>query len=207
MLRFYFVRHGESIANLLHEFSNRGTKHGLTEKGIKQAIALAQRLEGVSLARIYSSPLLRATQTAAILSAELGVPWEANDGLREFDVGIFEGRSDAESWQSFENLLGAWFIGNEWERRIDGGESFMDIRDRFLIFIKDVMTQDWSPDDSLALVGHGGLFICVLPILLNNVDFQADFLRNLDNTDIVVAEARAEGLVCLSWGKTVLVKA
>ena len=40
----YFVRHGESEANLLNEISNRGLKHGLTERGRAQASALAETL-------------------------------------------------------------------------------------------------------------------------------------------------------------------
>jgi len=32
-MRLNFVRHGESQANLLEIFSNRGLKHGLTERG------------------------------------------------------------------------------------------------------------------------------------------------------------------------------
>ena len=43
----YFVRHGESEANLLHEFSNRGLKHGLTDKGRRQAAALVHKLKEV----------------------------------------------------------------------------------------------------------------------------------------------------------------
>jgi broad specificity phosphatase PhoE len=205
MMRLYFVRHGESVANLLEEFSNRGTKHGLTEKGKMQAATLAGRLKGASIARIYSSPLLRATQTAAILAEELGVPWEATDALCEFDVGVLEGRSDAASWQVFQELVEAWFSRHEWEHRIEEGESFLDIQERFLPFIEAILAQDWPVNSSLAFVGHGGLYICMLPILLKNVDHQSEFLRKLDNTEIVIAEVRDDGLVCLSWGKTVLV--
>ncbi|MBK9055673.1 MAG: histidine phosphatase family protein [Chloroflexi bacterium] len=46
-MRFYFVRHGESEANILHEMSNRGWKHGLTEKGREQAAALAYNLHSL----------------------------------------------------------------------------------------------------------------------------------------------------------------
>jgi probable phosphoglycerate mutase len=205
-MRLYFARHGQSEANLLQEFSNRGIKHGLTEKGKTQAAELAARLKGVSIARIYSSPLLRAAQTAAILSAELGVPWEATEALREFDVGVFEGRSDADSWEAFEELLDAWFNRHEWERRIEGGESFQDIQARFTPFIQDILAKDWPADCGVALVGHGGLYISMLPIVLKNVNHQSGFLRKLDNTDIVIAEAQAGGLVCLSWGKTILVE-
>ena len=36
-MRLYFARHGESEANILKEFSNRPGKHGLTDKGKRQA--------------------------------------------------------------------------------------------------------------------------------------------------------------------------
>ena len=65
-MRIYFSRHGESEANLLHEHANRGFKYGLTEAGRAQAAALAARLEDVPLARIYSSPLKRAVETARL---------------------------------------------------------------------------------------------------------------------------------------------
>jgi probable phosphoglycerate mutase len=205
MMRFYFARHGESIANLLEEFSNRGVKHGLTEKGQQQAATLAQRLKDASIVRIYSSPLLRATQTAAILAAELSVPWEAADALREFDVGIFEGRSDPESWRVFRELLAAWLYRQEWDRRIEQGESFWDIQGRFVPFIEGILKQKWPADCGVVLVGHGGTYVCMLPLLMKNLDPQADYLWALKNTDLVIGEVRQEGLVCLSWGNTVLV--
>ena len=60
---------GESEANLLHEFSNRGLRHGLTDLGREQAGLLAEALAGVSAVRLFSSPLLRAVQTAELVGA------------------------------------------------------------------------------------------------------------------------------------------
>ncbi len=96
-MRLYFVRHGESEANLLNEFSNRGLKHGLTQ----QAHALAQSLRSIPVTALFSSPLLRARQTAEILARELGVAYQMTDALREFDCGLLEGKMDAESWQRY----------------------------------------------------------------------------------------------------------
>ena len=48
-MKLYFVRHGASEANLLHEFSNRGHKHGLTTNGKAQAATLAHLLRGVGV--------------------------------------------------------------------------------------------------------------------------------------------------------------
>jgi broad specificity phosphatase PhoE len=67
-MRIYFARHGESQANLLQEISNRGIRHGLTPKGRAQADALAVGLDGQKIVQIYSSPLLRAVETSAIVA-------------------------------------------------------------------------------------------------------------------------------------------
>jgi len=90
-MRLIFVRHGEPVAILLHEFSNRGWKDPPTETGRQQAEILARRLARSGLTRIYTSPLMRAVQTAEILSQTLKVPFEINDALREYDVGDYEG--------------------------------------------------------------------------------------------------------------------
>jgi 2,3-bisphosphoglycerate-dependent phosphoglycerate mutase len=199
-MKIYFARHGESVANLLQEFSNRGVKHGLTEAGRQQASDLAQGLKCASIARIYSSPLLRAAQTAQIIARELKIPWEAADALREFDVGILEGHSDAVSWQVFGELLSAWLERGEWDRRIDQGESFINIQQRFMPFVERLLRHDRPADYNLLLVGHGGLYLCMLPLIMMNIDHRSDFLWHLKNTHLVVAELRPEGLICLSWG-------
>src|SRR4030095_7217744 len=98
-MRFYFVRHGESEANVLRVISNRGRQHGLTERGRQQARLLAQRIRGEPLSLIYGSPLLRGEQTATILAAELRLPYTVTGALCEYDCGVLEGRSDAEAWQ------------------------------------------------------------------------------------------------------------
>ena len=92
-MRIYFARHGESQANLLHEISNRGLRHGLTRKGREQAEGLARRLQGIPIATIYSSPVLRAIETSVILAHRLDVDYEVTEALREYDCGILEGRS------------------------------------------------------------------------------------------------------------------
>lgn len=86
-MKFYFVRHGESEANILHEMSNRGWKHGLTEKGREQAAALAHNLLPIKARKIFPSPLMRAVQTAEILAEALGLEMEVTDALCEFDCG------------------------------------------------------------------------------------------------------------------------
>ncbi|MFM7470408.1 MAG: histidine phosphatase family protein, partial [Nodosilinea sp.] len=99
MSKFYFVRHGESEANTLHIIANRDHGYGLTPRGQQQAQTLAAKLQPIVPAAIFTSPLCRAVETAAILSQVLGPPYQITDALREYDCGVLEGRSDPQSWQ------------------------------------------------------------------------------------------------------------
>jgi broad specificity phosphatase PhoE len=198
-MRLYFVRHGESEANVLHEISNRGLKHGLTRKGRAQTISLAQKLESTSFTKLYSSPLLRAVQTAEILSQSLEIPFETVDALREFDCGIIEGKSDPASWGLHISARKAWFLRKEWDKRIEGGESFLDISRRFLPFIDDLIRKHGRTQNNLLLIGHGGLFQCMLPLICSNIDFEHVLELPGSNTGIILAELTPNGLLCLEW--------
>ncbi len=126
-MKLYFVRHGESEANLLKEFSNSGLKHPLTAQGVAQAQGRAQSLEGLGIERVYSSPVLRARQTAQIIAGCLGAPLEITEALREWDVGVYEGTSDPEGWKLHRQVQEDWFYHNRLESKMPGGENFLEI--------------------------------------------------------------------------------
>ncbi len=203
-MRLYLVRHGESEANLLNQFSNRGYKHGLTDVGRRQALELAQRLRDTHPSRIYTSPLMRAVQTAEILSQCLGAPIKIAGALREYDCGILEGKSDEESVTLFLQVREDWLVRGLWERRIPGGESLNDMRDRFGPFIRRILEEPQDDKDNLILVSHGGLYLCMLPLILSNVSYAFAKEQPFPLTGYVLAETRPEGLFCLEWcGKPV----
>lgn len=196
-MRLYFVRHGESEANLLREFSNRGFKHGLTERGFQQAEQLGQNLDPIPFKTIYSSPLKRAIQTAEILQQHLNCPLEITDALREFDTGVLEGKSDPESWKIHAWVIDQWLTGN-WEAHIPGGESRLDIHARFMPLI-DKLRHNLS-EENVLLVGHGGTFQCMFPMIFTNVDDISIGEFPFHHTMPIIAEARADGLFCSQWG-------
>jgi broad specificity phosphatase PhoE len=197
-MKLYFVRHGESEANLLRVISNRGSVHGLTEKGRQQAAGLGESLAQSGISAIFSSPLLRAIQTAEILSSVLRLDTVVTDALREYDCGVIEGKSDAQSWDLHRRVREDWLLRGQWERKIEGGESFLDIRRRFEPFVEGLLAT-YPADASLLLVGHGGLYFCMLPQVLSNVSFETAASLPFPNTGIVLAETRPQGLYCLEW--------
>lgn len=198
-MRIYFVRHGESQANLLREISNRGLRHGLTPRGREQAVALAQRLQTHAITRIYSSPILRAIETSVILAHRLDVEYEISDALREYDCGILEGRADEEAWQRWQALFDAWTVHRHWEQRIEGGESFNDIRARFEPFIEGLVARYGTSEAEVACVAHGGLYWMMLPMVLKNVDTELVARYGFDHTACIVAAWRQTGLYCVRW--------
>ena len=198
-VRLYFLRHGESTANLLSVFSNSGWKHPLTERGVEQAHAASRALAGISVDRVYSSPVMRAVQTAQILAGSHGVPIEIVEALREWSVGIYEGTADPAGWELHRRVQDDWFVHHKLDSRMSGGESLLDIRARFVPFVESLLQSDDGASSTLVLVGHGGLYLAMLPALFTNVDWAFARQHGFPNTAYALAETRPGGLYCLSW--------
>lgn len=197
----YFVRHGESLANVANQFSNQNHEiHPLTAKGREQAQALAEKLRDVKFDAIYASPLLRARETAEILNAPHGLEIQIAPALREHDAGDLEGRSDPSAWQEYQGLFEKWIVKQEWEARTSNGESFAELRARFVPFLADLTEKQSGSDANILLVGHAGLYHMMLPMLLSNVGYAFAYKHILGNTAVVRAEQRDGALVCLEWG-------
>lgn len=196
-MNLYFVRHGESEANTRHIISNRDRLHGLTPPGRQQVEALAGTLRDVPITAIYSSPILRARQTADILSAFFGVPDQSTEALREYDCGILEDCSDEESWRLHRQFFQDWMMGRNYANKPAGGENFLEIQDRFLPFIESLKERN---DQHILLIGHGGLFQLMLPLLLTNIDFEFVRSHGMGHTECVVAELLSGSWLCRHWG-------
>ena len=198
-MRLYFARHGESEANVLKIFANTPGKYGLTEKGREQSAALAQKLQSQGITHAYASPLLRAQQTAEIVCDALGIAFETEDALREFSVGDHEGSCDKAAWDEYHALEHAWLIEGESKARIGGGECFDDIVRRFVPFIKRLESRFGSGPERILLVGHGGTFACMLPLVLENVDRAYALANRIANASPIEADWRDGRLFCVSW--------
>ena len=87
-----FLRHGESVGNVEDRFQGHAD-FPLTDKGRLQAQALADRWqgEGVTFDRCVASPLLRACQTAEIISRKLKIPLELDSDWMEINNGLVAG--------------------------------------------------------------------------------------------------------------------
>jgi broad specificity phosphatase PhoE len=202
-LTVIFARHGESQANIDRVFANRPEIPGdLTPAGIAQAHVLAMMLEGLGVTHVYTSPLARARQTAEIVAATLDVSVTEAEGLREYDVGDFEGLpysgdDHAWRWERYLEIQHAWLSGDP-NARHEGGESLTDMLGRFLPFMANIAIRHCQ-EDVIVLIGHGGLYHHVLPRLFPNIDPRYASERPLGHGDIVVGHHNGESWRCSSW--------
>jgi len=86
------VRHGRSTANVAGVLTGRAPGVSLDEVGRSQAAGVAERLAGVSLVAVVSSPLERCRETATIIADGRGREVRLEDGLTECDYGQWQGR-------------------------------------------------------------------------------------------------------------------
>jgi len=87
---FYLIRHGESEGNVQHILQGQ-TNSNLTKTGIKQAKNLAKKLKKIKFDSAYSSDLVRAYNTALIISRPHKLKVTKNQLLREMSFGKYEG--------------------------------------------------------------------------------------------------------------------
>jgi broad specificity phosphatase PhoE len=92
---FYLVRHAATDNNRARppRLQGRRTDPGLSDEGHQQAGRTGRALAGHPLDAVYSSPLLRARQTAQAIARPHGLTVQLAEGLIEVDVGDWEGRA------------------------------------------------------------------------------------------------------------------
>lgn len=165
-LTVYLLRHGESLANAGHVFASRKVDPPLSDIGIQQATLQAESLRAVKFSCMYASPLLRARQTAEIVSQKCGLELTLSDALQEVDVGILDGESqdDPHKWATYEEILGKWEhdLGSA---GFPGGETLNDIEYRFRGFLDGVESKE---DKRILVVGHCLLFMAVIWLFCEN---------------------------------------
>lgn len=151
MTTVWLARHGESDWNAAKRFQGRSDRP-LTPLGRQQAKALASELaSSSSLSVIYTSPLRRALETAAVVGEQVGLEPVPDDDLREVDVGSWAGLSRAEVEARYPDAFERWLDGGEgW----DDGESYAEMSARVLAAL--VRISGSHPGDELLVVSHGG---------------------------------------------------
>jgi len=108
MVRFYIVRHGQTLLNSLDR-AQGWADSPLTGAGKQMAADIGQKLKGIDFDAVYTSDMLRAVQTAEMILEAGGksdVPIEKDARLREWCLGCMEAENNAVFVKNVSDWLG-----------------------------------------------------------------------------------------------------
>ncbi|MBD5787406.1 MSMEG_4193 family putative phosphomutase [Cellulosimicrobium terreum] len=158
------VRHGRTTANAAGILAGRAGGVRLDDVGRGQALRTAERMAGVPLVRVVTSPLERCRQTARILlEHQAGEPVSTTDGgITECDYGQWQGRALRDLateplWSVVQRQPSA--------AAFPGGESLAGMQARSVAAIRRhdaEVAEEHGPDAIWAAVSHGDVIKSVL---------------------------------------------
>lgn len=151
MTRVWLIRHGASTAPA--GLAIGASDPALSDLGTAQAHGLAARLADRPLARVISSDLRRALETARIIAAPHHLEVESTPLLREIHFGSWEGRRLSDLWSEDPAAARAW-EDDVLRTPPAFGENALQVKNRVADFWE--LYAGVAADGELAIVGHGG---------------------------------------------------
>lgn len=148
----YMIRHGETAEE------HRGRLYGqldveLSERGVRQSAAVAERLSGVPFHAVYSSDLTRAQVMAEALGEVHDLPVRTAEVFRERSMGILQGLTYEEMEQREPEIYAAW-KADKVRYRVAEGENFEDLQSRVVPAVLDLVAS--FAGRRIALATHAG---------------------------------------------------
>jgi broad specificity phosphatase PhoE len=197
MTRVLLIRHGETDWNAAGRWQGRAPVP-LNEVGMEQSRRLGHYLaeHGPRIDVLYSSDLKRAMQTAAAVAAPQGLTMVPEPGLREIDLGDWQGltRAEAEAWDGERYAAYAAAHGSS---PPPNGESWDHVKARVRRAF-DELTARHNDSSTVALVSHGGTIGRLIESLFGPIE-----RPTLSNTSMTILKQITTGtgweLVQVAW--------
>ena len=164
--RVYLARHGEATYETGAVSDGDGQ---LTPDGRAQARRLGETLRGERIARVWTSPLARAVQTAEIAAAVLGVDVVVRQGLREYGASAYVGGA---------------------------AEGFEDVEARMRAVLQEAA--DEHRGEAVLVVSHAGAILAAVPPLVGLPPGWGPGIR-LGNCGVVELQADGEEWQIIRW--------
>lgn len=161
----YLVRHGET------EWNKSSIVMGhldspLTEAGLEQAKATAQKLKDIHFDAIFCSDLHRAQKTAEIIKLERQLTIQTSKALRERTYGSWEGRLGQDYRKNFQLLFDRVNQLPEQEAKsfkfASDIESDEEVISRFITRLREIAVA--YPNKTVLVITHGG---CIRTFLMH----------------------------------------
>ncbi len=150
----YIMRHGKTEWNTLHKIQGR-TDIPLSDEGREMAEKAAAEYADVHIDVCYSSPLVRAKETAEILLRGRGIPIICDDRLMEMSFGVYEGIKD--SFKIPDCPINTLFFDPAHYIPVEDGESLEHLFTRTGEFLDEKVYPLLEQGKDVLIVGHGAM--------------------------------------------------
>lgn len=154
-MELYLIRHGETIWNAAGKLQGT-TDVELNEEGRRLAGELGVSLEEIPFDRIYSSPLIRAYETACLIRGHRNIPIIRDERLREISFGDMEGIHYSE-WMQEDSPYRTFFSDPGRYLPPVHGETLAEVCVRTKSFLEEVVEPVYAETDRIMIVAHGAL--------------------------------------------------
>jgi len=135
----YLARHGETESNRCRRYAGRNGE-GLTSQGRSQILALAGALARENIESIWTSPVVRAVESAALLSGELKIPVKEDPRLAEMLLGPWEGLTEDEVERTYPLEYVLWNTMPD-HLDIDGRDTLGVLASRVMSVVEEATRQ------------------------------------------------------------------
>ncbi len=200
-MELYIIRHGETYWNSARRIQGHSDIE-LNENGRRLAGKTGEALESTAFDIIYSSPLLRAYETATLIRGHRNIPIIRDDRLKEIGFGICEGNSLDEFSQDSASPSHYFFERPELYVPPEGGESFAQLCARTSEFLKTEIEPKEKELSRVMIVAHGALNKALLCHILKHEikDFWSGNI--LKNCSVCIVRLKDGIYEMMEYGKT-----
>jgi broad specificity phosphatase PhoE len=190
----YLIRHADALPGVEEVLPGDYDDQALTTKGRQQADALAERLRTIPLAAIYSSPILRAIQTAEPTARTHDLQVQIEPELREVQLGpIGPDQADvppatvSEVLQARLREIAVIALGTGDWSSIPGSELSAALRSRITAIVDTLAAR--HPGQRIAIVSHGGAINAYFAAMLG---IPRDYFFPAANTSVSVVRIKGD---------------
>lgn len=156
--RLLLVRHGETEKSALGRCYGK-LDIALSSIGQAQANLAARLIKPLQPSVVYTSPRVRATDTAAAVSRACQLNPVVEDNLAELDFGDFEGLRYEEAERAYPDIYSQW-MEEPTKVRFPNGESYEQMKTRVIRSISQLIAI--HRNQTMVVVAHGGVNRIVL---------------------------------------------
>lgn len=153
-MKIYLVRHGQTTGDVENRYGGDYDDR-LTDDGKSQSKVLADTLKDKGIEMIYTSPRIRAQETAKIIADALNIPIQTIENVRERNAyGILTGMIKSEAKEKYPKEFEEV---KSYKNTTTDAENYEHFRSRVLTAMDEITS---GSEKTIAIITHGGPISC-----------------------------------------------